>query len=320
MQWHINVSGKDQHDPREFVVGASAVRIGRAKEVEIRLAAADISRVHCTLSRVGRRVQIRDSSRNGTFVREGTKWVRVHGESEVELPVTLRAGAWTLDVAAQPAAVSAMVELADAAATWEQSVLLRSSDLPTVHEAIMVFDLCESSLIANQDDHMAFHLKQRLMQIAEPVLEYFGRRFFKNTGDGFLATFHEPAAALDAAIALEQRIQQRNQRTSNEAIHYRVALHYGAVWTLDAGGDDIHGNDVNIAFRIEGVKADDFAGAVSSLPRRDRILCSRAFLSAVSGDRLNGVLSGHVVCGEAQLKGISERVTIHWLRTPYSRG
>jgi len=184
----------------------------------------------------------------------------------------------------------------------------------------MVFDLCESSLIANQDDHMAYHLKQRLMQIAEPVLEYFGRRFFKNTGDGFLATFPEPAAALDAAIALEQRIQQRNQRTRNEAIHYRVALHYGAVWTLDAGGDDIHGNDVNIAFRIEGVKADDFAGAASSLPQRDRILCSRAFLGAVPGERLSGVLSGHVVCGEARLKGISERITIHWLHTSYSMG
>lgn len=196
--------------------------------------------------------------------------------------------------------------------------MLRPGELPTVREAIMVFDLCESSLIASNDDRMAYHLKQRLTQIAEPVLASFKRRFFKSTGDGFLATFADAAAALDAAVALEQRLQQRNQRTRNEPIHYRVALHFGDVWALEAGGSDIHGNDVNIAFRIEGVQADAFEGTVSSLPRRDRILCSRAFLTSVPRERLQAVLSGHVQCGEARLKGITEPVIIHWLRTAYA--
>lgn len=328
MQWRINVCSEREPGRREYSFGQPAVRVGRAEDVEIQLCNADVSRVHFTLRAADGRVRVADSSRNGTFVRRGEHWKRLRGDAEIDLPARLRAGDWTFEVEAAPVtpvmpAVSRMPEtvaaLGDECGDWEQSIMLRPGDLAAKREAIMVFDLCESSLIASHDDHMAYHLKQRLYQIAEPVLGQFGRRFLKSTGDGFLATFGDAGAALDAAIALEQRLQQRNQRTRNEAIHYRVALHFGDVWAIDTGTADIHGNDVNIAFRIEGVQADAFTGTVSSLPRRDRILCSRDFLTVVPRDRLAAVLAGHVQCGEASLKGITESVIIHWLRTPYSQ-
>ncbi|MEQ8663007.1 MAG: FHA domain-containing protein [Gammaproteobacteria bacterium] len=324
MHWRINVQSDREPERREYCFGQAAVRVGRADDVEIRLANADVSRVHFTLSAAGGRVRVDDSSRNGTFVRQGRQWTRLKGATELAMPARLRAGDWTFEVEAAPLApatpepAAAATAAGDICGDWEQSIMLPPGHVGSTQEAILVFDLCESSLIANQDDHMAYHLKQRLMQIAEPVLEQFGCGFFKSTGDGFLATFSSAAAALDAAVALEQRIQQRNQRTRNEHIHYRVALHFGEVWKLSAGTDDIHGNDVNIAFRIEGVQADAFTGTVSSLPRRDRILSSRAFLTAVPRERLAAVLSGHVQCGEASLKGITDGVVIHWLRTPYS--
>lgn len=325
MQWRINVQSDREPERREYCFGQPAVRVGRAEDVEIRLANADVSRVHFTLSVAGERVRVADSSRNGTFVRHGRRWTRLEGAAELALPARLRASDWTFDVEAVPAVPPAApvtpsetTMAGDVCGDWEQSIMLPPGHVASTREAIMVFDLCESSLIASQDDHMAYHLKQRLMQIAEPVLEQFSRGFFKSTGDGFLTTFANPAAALDAAVALEQRIQQRNQRTRNEHIHYRVALHFGEVWMLNTNTADIHGNDVNIAFRIEGVQPDAFTGTVSSLPRRDRILCSRAFLTAVPRERLATVLSGHVQCGEANLKGITESVVIHWLRTPYS--
>ena len=40
--------------------------------------------------------------------------------------------------------------------------------------------------------------------------------------------------------------------------------------------------------------------------------------SHVPRERLQAVLSGHVQCGEARLKGITEPVIIHWLRTAYA--
>jgi len=340
MQWRINVCSEREPGRREYSFGQAAVRVGRAEDVEIQLCNADVSRVHFTLRAAGGRVRVADSSRNGTFLRRGEHWKRLRGDAEIDLPAQLRAGDWTFEVEAAPEVANAssppiagasvtvnsapsmpaaVAALGDECGDWEQSVMLRPEDLAAKREAIMVFDLCESSLIASQDDHMAYHLKQRLYQIAEPLLERFGHRFLKSTGDGFLATFADAAAALDAAIALEQRLQQRNQRTRNEAIHYRVALHFGDVWRIDTGTTDIHGNDVNIAFRIEGVQADAFTGTVSSLPRRDRILCSRDFLTAVPRERLAAVLAGHVQCGEACLKGITENVLIHWLRTPYSQ-
>ncbi len=42
-------------------------------------------------------------------------------------------------------------------------------------EPILVFDLCESSLIANKDDRVAYHMNRRLTQIAGPILEEYGR-------------------------------------------------------------------------------------------------------------------------------------------------
>ncbi len=323
MEWTINVTNANGGADREFRFGQSAVRVGRDPRLEIYLDNAELSRLHFTLKRLGDVLQINDSSRNGTFIQLDGRWTRVRGTAEIPLPAQLRAAAWTFGVAEvqagveQPGPTVGLETRAEA--TWEQSVMLPAGYLKTVQEAILVFDLCESSLLASHDDHMAYHLKCRLTQMAEPVLEQHGRRFFKNTGDGFLATFSDPVAALAAALDLEQRVQSRNQRTRNTPIHYRIALHYGEVWTIDAGDDeDIHGNDVNITFRIEGVQGDSFERLLPALPVRDRILCSRDFTNVVPEQQLASVVTDVVACGAAELKGITRSVAIDWLKTDYS--
>jgi class 3 adenylate cyclase len=71
---------------------------------------------------------------------------------------------------------------------------------------------------------------------------------------------------------------------------------------LDEATKDRHGNDMNIAFRIEGVQADAFAeGPKVSLPKANRLVASQAFLNAcrnAEGDF--GTL------GKARLKGIGD--------------
>lgn len=324
MEWTINVTNAHDGAGREFRFGQAAVRVGRDPKVEICLDNAEMSRLHFTLKRRGDVLQINDSSRNGTFVRIDGSWKRVRGTTECPLPAELRAAVWTFGVAdaeADPPPAKpkpAPLPVTRAEATWEQSIMLPAGYLNTVQEAILVFDLCESSTLASHDDHMAYHLKCRLTQMAEPVLVEHGRRFFKSTGDGFVATFANPAAALDAAVDLERRVQSRNLRTRNTPIHYRIALHYGDVWAIDAGGDDIHGNDVNITFRIEGVQADAFKAPHPFLPARDRILCSSDFMAAVPESCLTIAVDEVVACGAAELKGIAGTVGIHWLKSAYS--
>jgi class 3 adenylate cyclase len=289
------------------------IYVGRDPNSDVVLHSTRVSRRHLELRLEGDgRVYLQDSSSNGTFLRVAGEWVRVEKPMELKLPFIMRVAHWTIRVDQETAAEPVADEPEQA---WDQSVMIPVANLGQRTEAILVFDICESSLIASKDDHMAYHLKNRLTQIAEPVLNEYNRRFFKSTGDGFLATFEDAGKAMQAAIKLEDHIQYRNQRTSNLPIHYRIALHYGEVWAISAGGDDVHGNDVNITFRIEGAQAPAFKAVQALFPKRDRILCSERFKTE-AGD--SPQTAGCVACGAATLKGIVEPVNIFWVKTQYS--
>ena len=119
-------------------------------------------------------------------------------------------------------------------------------------------------------------------------------------------------------MKIEDHLQLRNERTSNESIHYRIGLHFGDVWAISAGGDDVHGNDVNITFRIEGVQVPAFDAVEARFPKRDRILCSGRFHEA-AGEHDLGLPTSFVHCGAATLRGIINPVEIYWMKTQYSR-
>lgn len=304
MGWDILLTDVERGGQSERSFAGQVVRIGRHTDNELVLTHNQVSRLHLTLSREGDRYFALDSSRNGSFLRDGERWTRLEGKTELKLPATLRVADWSVRVSYQ------------SDEDWDKSVIIPAGHLVKRHEAILVFDLCESSRIANEDDHMALHLKQRLMQIADPVLAEHGQRFFKGTGDGFLSTFPTAAKAVAAALEMEKRLRHRNSRTSNEPIHYRIAIHSGDTWGISTGGQDIHGNDVNITFRIEGVQRESFATPACEFPRMDRLMCSRQLLEELreaEGRLPPGVEPTEVGC--ATLKGIQDPVTIFWLKT-----
>jgi class 3 adenylate cyclase len=293
----------------------ATLQIGRDPNCDVVLDHERVSRRHVELKVDDAGVaSVSDLSSNGTFLRAGDEWVRIDGSISISPPTTIRIAHFTikLEEVIVPVPVAEEGEQ-----TWDQSVMIPASSLGQRTEAILVFDLCESSLIANKDDHMAYHMKQRLNQIAEPILEEYGRRFFKSTGDGFLATFEDPDNALHAALKVEDHVQTRNQRTANEPIHYRIALHHGGVWAISSGGEDVHGNDINITFRIEGVQSNAFSDAKALFPKQDRILCSERFWSAIENPDEHK-LQENLYCGAAKLKGIVDVVDIRWLKTQYA--
>ncbi len=318
MGWKINLTNIEGKETSEHSFSEPFVRFGRDPKNEITISHPRISRLHCTLSERDKEFFLQDSSRNGVLIKVNDQWTKVNGEIGVVPPVELMLPNWMIEAEYVPDPVDEG-SLLDDTQVWDQSVIIPAGRLGHFYEAILVFDLCESSLMASRDDNMAYHMKRRLTQIAEPVLSEFHRRFFKSTGDGFLATFESSREALLSTIEIENRIQQRNKRTNNPPIHYRLALHFGETWAIAAGGEDIHGNDVNITFRIEGVQTGAFTDPKVTFPARDRILCSDSFLSALSKEHEGNVTNWEAVeCGPAVLKGIEKPIDIHWFITQYS--
>lgn len=333
MVWKIVLTNSAGTQTTERRVDRPLIRFGREAGNEVVINHPRVSRLHCSLIHNSGRNFLRDSSRNGVMLGSGNEWNRVSGEIGILTPIRLLLPDWTVDIdwiderpqavtlvprTAAPPPKSDSPEPQPEEQHWDQSVIIPAGRLKQRKEAVLVFDLCESSIIASKDDHMAYHLKSRLSQIAEPLLAEHRRRFFKSTGDGFLATFDSCGSALKATVELEDRIQQRNQRTQNTPIHYRLALHFGDTWEISAGAEDIHGHDVNVTFRIEGVQAPSFTDRRAEFPARDRILCSDDFLVALR--RETGSEAGYrfIGCGTAALKGIDEPVAIHWIATRYS--
>ena len=303
MGWEIRLTDLERGGQTARSFSHHLVRIGRHTDNELVLKHNQVSRLHLTLSKEGERYFAEDSSRNGSFLKNGERWTRLEGKTELTLPAVIRLADWSARIEYQPDE------------EWDKSVIIPAGHLVKRTEAILVFDLCESSRIANENDHMAFHLKQRLMQIADPVLAEHGMRFLKGTGDGFLATFPSSSKAVIAALEMEKRLRLRNSRTANEAIHYRIAIHSGETWGISTGGQDIHGNDVNITFRIEGVQREAFASPTVEFPRMDRLVCSRAALEEIRAQ--DGMPPGiePIELGSAALKGIQDPVSLYWLKT-----
>lgn len=110
--------------------------------------------------------------------------------------------------------------------------------------AIMVADVVGySKLVGSDEAGTLSRLSNLRQQVIEPAIAVHAGRLFKSVGDGFLVEFASAVQAVSAANA----IQQRN---AHGALQLRIGIHIGDVVVQ---GDDLMGDGVNIAARIEGV-------------------------------------------------------------------
>ncbi|MBN8232044.1 adenylate/guanylate cyclase domain-containing protein [Corallococcus macrosporus] len=96
---------------------------------------------------------------------------------------------------------------------------------------------------------------QRLLQVHEallaPLFKAFGGRIIKSIGDAFLVTFESPTQAVLSGIAIQDRLWHHNRGLlEDDQIHVRVAVNVGEV---RVESNDIFGEPVNIAARVEGI-------------------------------------------------------------------
>src|SRR5206468_3845446 len=93
-------------------------------------------------------------------------------------------------------------------------------------------------------------LKAHRIERFEPALARHGGRLVKLTGDGALAEFASAVDALGAAIQFQQAMVEANHgQPEDNRIVFRVGLHLG---DLIVDGDDLYGDGVNVAARLEG--------------------------------------------------------------------
>jgi len=85
--------------------------------------------------------------------------------------------------------------------------------------------------------------------IIDPYIEEFGGKIFYTAGDSVIADFPSPVSCVNAATNFQKAIFERNKTNDDESkLIWRVGIHMDDVIIE---GDNIYGNGVNIAARLE---------------------------------------------------------------------
>jgi adenylate cyclase len=117
--------------------------------------------------------------------------------------------------------------------------------------AILAADMVGYSRLMGEDEPGTLaRLRQLRGELVEPVIAAHGGRVVKLMGDGLLAEFSSIVEAVAAAVAIQRGMAGRETALAAESrLSLRIGIHLGDVMV---DGDDIYGDGVNIAARLEG--------------------------------------------------------------------
>src|SRR6202047_2150748 len=118
--------------------------------------------------------------------------------------------------------------------------------------AILAADVAGYSRLMEADEEGTHgRLKAHLGELVDPKISQHRGRTVKNTGDGMLAEFGSVVDAVRCAVEVQRGMAERNAGASPEKqIKFRVGVNLGDVI---AEGEDIYGDGVNVAARLEGL-------------------------------------------------------------------
>jgi adenylate cyclase len=103
------------------------------------------------------------------------------------------------------------------------------------------------------DLDVATALKELFARLAALELLHRGR-VAKNFGDGFMAVFEEPLAALRFAVALLHSLQEKPILIAENRLELCLSLHCGEVSQVTTSyGEEFLGSPINLAARLNAV-------------------------------------------------------------------
>ena len=111
-----------------------------------------------------------------------------------------------------------------------------------------------SRLMGRDESGTLQRLREHRKMRFEPALVRHGGRLVKLTGDGALVEFASAVDALGAAIEFQQAMIEANRdQAADTTLVFRMGLHVG---DLIVDGDDLYGDGVNVAARLEAEAPD----------------------------------------------------------------
>ena len=118
--------------------------------------------------------------------------------------------------------------------------------------AILVADVVGYSRLMGEDEEGTLAtLKTFRVEFFEPLIAEYRGRIFKLMGDGALVEFASVVDAVRCAVEIQRRMATRNADVQESTrIELRIGINLG---DIVVGGDDIYGDGVNIAARLEGL-------------------------------------------------------------------
>jgi adenylate cyclase len=117
--------------------------------------------------------------------------------------------------------------------------------------AILAADIVGYSRLMGLDEAGTAQALRAHRAVADPLIAGHSGRVFKTTGDGLLIEFGSVVGAVECALRLQELAAERNAAVASERrMEWRIGIHIGDVLIES---DDILGDGVNIAARLEGI-------------------------------------------------------------------
>jgi len=116
--------------------------------------------------------------------------------------------------------------------------------------AIVSADVAGYSRLMGEDESRTLAaLKAHRRELIDPKIAEYEGRIVKTTGDGLLVEFHSVVDAVRCAVDVQRGMAGRNSAVPTEQrIDFRIGINVGDI-IID--GDDIFGDGVNVAARLE---------------------------------------------------------------------
>ena len=165
--------------------------------------------------------------------------------------------------------------------------------------AILAADVAGYSRLMGADEEGTLEaLKAIRRELSDPKVKEHRGRIVKTTGDGLLVEFASVVDAVRCAVEMQQAMGERNTGVAADTrIELRIGINLGDVIVE---GDDLYGDGVNIAARIEALA--DPGGVFVSNTVHEHVR-----------DRLP---LGFEDLGEQQVKNIARPVRVYRVRNP----